>query len=141
MQGKRALSAAFVASVACAGLIREDRSTKTLVMLDDWATVGSHSLFFKHISDTLDHQIEFAMADKGPVNLEAGASAFDNIIMIAPSQKESSLLDGFESEKLAEYLSEGKHNLMVFANAESRRAVRRLANQFGVDFEESGFSL
>jgi len=30
---------------------------------------------------------------------------------------------------------EANHNLMVFADAESKRPIRQLANEFGVEFE------
>lgn len=33
------------------------------------------------------------------------------------------------------------HNLMVFADNKSRKVVRDLANEFGVDFEDYGFSM
>jgi hypothetical protein len=36
---------------------------------------------------------------------------------------------------LTEFLSEKDHNLMVFADKESRKHVRKLVNNFGVDFE------
>lgn len=33
------------------------------------------------------------------------------------------------------------HNLMIFANSESRKTVRELANEFGVDFEDYGYTM
>jgi len=33
------------------------------------------------------------------------------------------------------------HNLMVFLNNESRTIQRDLANEFGVDFEETGYTM
>ena len=30
---------------------------------------------------------------------------------------------------------DANHNLMIFADAESRKSMRSLANEFGVDFE------
>lgn len=30
---------------------------------------------------------------------------------------------------------EANHNLMIFADAESKRPIRQLANEFGVEFE------
>lgn len=36
---------------------------------------------------------------------------------------------------MTEFLSEKDHNLMVFADKESRKHVRKLVNNFGVDFE------
>jgi hypothetical protein len=33
------------------------------------------------------------------------------------------------------------HSLMIFANSESRKTVRELANEFGVDFEDYGYTM
>jgi len=33
------------------------------------------------------------------------------------------------------------HNIMVFANSDSRKVVRDLANEFGCDFDDYGFNL
>lgn len=33
------------------------------------------------------------------------------------------------------------HNLMIFANNKSRKITRDLANEFGVDFEDIGYTL
>jgi KaiC/GvpD/RAD55 family RecA-like ATPase len=33
------------------------------------------------------------------------------------------------------------HNIMIFANSESRKTVRELANEFGVDFEDYGYTM
>lgn len=58
---------AFVVSVAAAsvvsagGLIKQDTATKTLVLLDDWATIETHSILFDHVMGTLGHQLEFDM--------------------------------------------------------------------------------
>lgn len=41
-------------------------------------------------------------------------------------------------EPLTDFLSETDHNMMLFANQESRRHVRKLANNLGVDFESYG---
>ena len=33
------------------------------------------------------------------------------------------------------------HNLMVFASSESRKTVREIANEFGMDFEDFGYTM
>jgi len=33
------------------------------------------------------------------------------------------------------------HNIMIFVNNESRKTVRELANEFGVDFEDYGYTM
>ena len=51
MAATRTLSllAGLVASSASAGLIEEDTTLKTLVLVDDWATLETHSMFFDHV--------------------------------------------------------------------------------------------
>jgi P2-related tail formation protein len=71
-----------------AGLISEEHVTKTLVVLDNWATIESHSVFFSHITDKLGHQVEYAMATTGPnIVKHYDEYYFDNIIFMAPSTK------------------------------------------------------
>ena len=38
-------------------------------------------------------------------------------------------------DDLTEFFDKTGHNLMVFADFDARRHVRKLANNFGVDFE------
>ncbi len=38
--------------------------------------------------------------------------------------------------ELIEYL-EANHNMMIFADAEAKKPVRTLVNEFGVDFESA----
>ena len=62
-----ALKSAFVSTIATAtvvaagGLIKEDTATKTLVLVDDWSTIETHSILFDHLKSTLGHVIEFDM--------------------------------------------------------------------------------
>jgi len=72
-------------------LIETDTDTKTLVLLDDWATTESHSMFFDHVRTNLGHQVEFSMIKdgaqaSGTKALEKeGIATFDNIVLMAPS--------------------------------------------------------
>ena len=34
------------------------------MLLDDWATVETHSTFFNYLSKTIGHEIEFEMANQ-----------------------------------------------------------------------------
>ena len=72
-----------------ANLIKEDTATKTLVVVDDWSTVETHSVFFDHIRSALGHKIEFAMSETGPSGKVKHHDAyyFDNIVMMSPSVK------------------------------------------------------
>ena len=48
---------------------------------------------------------------------------------------ESEVIEGLEAENLIEFLKGENRNLMVFADSESRKHVRKVANGLGVDFE------
>lgn len=62
-------------------------------MLDNWATIETHSVFFSHISNKLGHKIEYAMASTGPNTVKHyDEYYFDNIIFMAPSTKGKRML-------------------------------------------------
>ena len=45
----------FLAVMVKAGLISEEKVTKTLVVVDEWSAIETHSLFFDHVRDRLGH--------------------------------------------------------------------------------------
>jgi hypothetical protein len=62
----------FLPILASAKLISDEMATKTLVLLDSWATIETHSIFFDHIKGSreqgkLGHDVEFAMASEAPI--------------------------------------------------------------------------
>lgn len=88
---------------------------------------GNHTLEFKLISgnpvDTVDIQ-------------QFNKYFYDNIIFMAPSVK------SFGSDlRIADILQyvDFHHNIMIFGSSESRKIVRELVNEFGVDFEDYGY--
>lgn len=44
------------------GLIESEKNTKTLVLLDNFATIETHSTFFAHLEQKLGHELDFEMA-------------------------------------------------------------------------------
>ena len=48
---------------------------------------------------------------------------------------ENEIANGLNVDELTEFFDKTGHNLMVFADFDARRHVRKLANNFGVDFE------
>lgn len=71
-----------------AKLISQEDITKTLIVLDNWATIETHSVFFSHLKDKLGHKLEFAMAATGPhIVKHYDEYYFDNIVFMAPSSK------------------------------------------------------
>jgi len=110
--------------------------------VDTWATLESHSIFFDHIRKmgSGNHTLEFKlMSSNENANIQKfGKYFYDNIILMAPTAKKlpadmsiSSLLDFVDAQ----------HNIMIFLNNESRKISRDIANEFGVDLEEQGFSV
>ena len=48
---------------------------------------------------------------------------------------ENEIASGLNVDDLTEFFDKVGHNLMVFADIDARRHVRKLANNFGIDFE------
>jgi len=64
-------------------------ATKTLVVLDNWATIETHSSMFNYLEEQLNHRLVFEMADSKIKFQEHDQYQFDNVILMAPSVKES----------------------------------------------------
>ena len=61
---------------------------------------------------------------------------YDNIILMAPSVR--SFGAHLKVPDLLEFVDTG-HNVMLFASSDSRRVVRDMANEFGLDYEDYGY--
>jgi len=131
--------AAFLAtspqSSVSANLISNEVITKTLVVLDNWATTETHSIFFDHLRRNLGHEINFSMATQTGSIKFYDTYHYDNILVMAPSVKETDISDDLKVKELIKFFETKGHNLMAFAGIDSRRHIRKLANAFGVDFE------
>ena len=70
------------------GFIKVEKKTATLVLLDSWATIETHSHMFDYIRDTLGHQVTFEMMES-KINLKDSAVQwrFDNVVLMTPSIK------------------------------------------------------
>lgn len=71
---------------ASASLIPKKQGIQTLVLLDDWATLQTHSILF----DTLKkdgHNLVFENAYPGPQIKYYDEFFYDNIILMAPGVK------------------------------------------------------
>lgn len=114
------------------------------MLLDSWATVETHSLFFEHVRKmgSGNHTLEFKLISGSPnedVKLQQFEKYYyDNIILMAPSVR--SFGKEVKVKDLLDFV-DGQHNIMVFASADSRKVVRDIANEFGVDFEDYGYHM
>ena len=144
-------SAAFLAvslligtqSQVRAALQPQKDGIQTLVLLDDWATVETHSIFFETLRKD-GHSLAFESANPPPAIKYFDSFFYDNIILMAPAVKgkqNKKLIDDnidlrtpVSQKELIEFL-DANHNLMIFSDSDVKRPVRELANKFGVEFE------
>lgn len=111
---------------------------RTLVLLDDWHTVDTHSQFFNQIKN-MGYEIDFKVVSKEDFDLSLtyyGEYLYTNIIIMAPSVD----LQSFKKSKLnipelLKYFDDG-HDIMIFADKSSNNYIRELANEFGIDFDD-----
>lgn len=78
----------LTALAASPGFIKVEKKTKTLVLLDSWATIETHSHMFDYLRKTLGHEVTFEMMES-KISLKDSASQwrFDNIVLMTPSVK------------------------------------------------------
>ena len=107
---------------------------KTLVLVDDMHIRDSHSIFFKQLHN-MGYDLDFQVFDDTHVSLTAfGEYLYSNIIIMAPSVSESSA-SSFSIQEMLKYFDSG-HDIMIFADKTANRYIRKLANEFGVDFDD-----
>lgn len=61
---------------------------------------------------------------------------YDNIILMAPTVR--SFGSEIKVKQLLEFVDSGR-NIMVFASSDSRKNVRDIGNEFGLDWEDYGY--
>lgn len=113
------------------------------MLLDNWATIETHSIFFETLKQN-GHSIMFEMVSPAPQIKYYEEFYFDNIILMAPSVRGKvslsltitiiDLKSPISNKDLIEFL-EANHNMMIFLDTDSRKSLKMLANEFGVDFE------
>lgn len=109
---------------------------KTLILLEDWHSIDTHSLFWSQLK-ALSYEIEFKMITDANIKLTYfGEYLYSNIILFAPSYNEDlTSKSDISITKLLKFLDEG-HDLMVFGSKVSGSFIRKLVNEFGVDFDD-----
>ncbi len=71
---------------ASASLIPKKQGIQTLVLLDDWATLQTHSILFEALKKD-GHNLVFENANPGPQIKYYDEFYYDNIILMAPGVK------------------------------------------------------
>ena len=124
--------------------VQEKSENKTLVVVDTWATLETHSIFFDHIRQmgSGNHTLEFKLISGSPTEnvdiQKLNKYYYDNIIFMAPTVK--SLGSDLDIKDILQFV-DFHHNIMIFANNEVRKQIRQLVNEFGVDFEDYGYTM
>ena len=127
-----------LAQVAFSSVMPYKDNKKTLVLLDSWATIETHSIFFDILKRS-GHTLTFEMATNNPPEIKYYEEYFfNNMIIMAPSIKE--LKNPLGHKEIIDFVQAG-HNLMVFGDRDTRKALKNLANEFGIDYENIGFTL
>lgn len=91
-----------------------------MVLLDNFATAELHSEFFNYLQGPFhDHEVEFALFDKVE-NPELSFKeldewAYDNVIIMAPSVKESQISKDLDLKEVINFFKAKDHNMMIFA--------------------------
>lgn len=110
------------------------QTKKTLVILDDWHSIDTHSQFWRQLRETGFEPI-FKMADDNSLTFASyGEYKYDNIILFAPSYEEKAKNDVTISN-LLKFIDDGK-DLMILGNKDSAKFLRNLVNEFGVDYDD-----
>jgi hypothetical protein len=73
-------------STASGSLIPKKQGLQTLVLLDDWATIDTHSIFFESLRRD-GHNLVFEGANPPPQIKYFDDYFYDNVIFMAPNVK------------------------------------------------------
>jgi Oligosaccharyltransferase 48 kDa subunit beta len=76
----------YSSSTTKASLIPKKEGIQTLVLVDDWATLESHSIFFDSLRKD-GHKLIFESVSPAPQIKYYDDFFYDNIIMMAPASK------------------------------------------------------
>jgi hypothetical protein len=86
---------------------------------------------------TLEYKLISSVSDK--VEIQAYNKYFyDNIILMAPTVAAYGI--DLKIKEILEFV-DFHHNIMVFFNNEAKAISRKLANEFGAELEEGGYTL
>ncbi|GAB5033100.1 dolichyl-diphosphooligosaccharide--protein glycosyltransferase 48 kda subunit [Nannochloropsis oceanica] len=108
---------------------------RTLVLLDTFTTIETHSLFFSGLAGR-GHELTYFLASSPDVLLSKyGEPLYDNLIFFAPGTSEftSPSLDG--AEGIVAFV-EGGGNVLMAGEKGMSDLTREIAGEFGVEFEK-----
>lgn len=112
-----------------------DRSLhpRVLVLVDDVAVNASHSLFFKSLADR-GYELAVKLASDPSLALKSyGEYLFDGLILFSPSTEHFG--GSVDAAGILEFVDSGR-DLIVVADPGMSDAIRAIANECGIEFEE-----
>lgn len=107
---------------------------RTLVLLDNWTIRETHSIFFRTLRDR-GFDLTYKTADDSALALvKYGEFLYDNLIIFSPSVEE---FGGSVDVPAITSFIDGGGNVLVAASSNIGEAVRDLASECGVEFDET----
>jgi oligosaccharyltransferase complex subunit beta len=108
-------------------------SQRTLVLLDNWAIRETHSIYFKTLRDR-GYELTYKTADDSSLSLvKYGEFLYDNLVIFAPSVEEFG--GSVDIQAITSFI-DGGGNVLVAASSNIGEAIRDLASECGIEFDE-----
>ena len=110
------------------------QTKRTLILVDDMHLRDTHSTFFKQLHN-MGYELDFQVFDDTHISLTGfGEYLYSNIIIMAPSIADTSI-SSFSIQEMLKFFDSG-HDIMIFADKTANKYIRKLVNEFGVDFDD-----
>lgn len=123
----------ILAMISMASMVHATtKASNTLVLLDSIQLRQSHSLFFQQLIQQ-GHKLTFKTNEEENISLMVhGHALYDALILFTPTA------ETFASLKVSDITAfmQAGHNVLVAADHETGVAVRALANECGIDFDD-----
>lgn len=102
--------ALLLLGLATCEVLPKKEGIQSLVLLDDWSIIETHSIFFDSLKKD-GHQLDFQMVNPAPSIKYYEQYFYDNIILMAPSTKGMQIfvINNFRIEK--PYYKQGSHSI------------------------------
>lgn len=104
---------------------------KVLVVLEDSTIKGTHSIFFKSLTDS-GYTLDFRTTNEKAALKKYGEWNYDNLILFSPS---SATFAGITSLDVIEFVDAG-HNVIVAGSGSIGSAVSTIASECNVEFDQ-----
>lgn len=110
---------------------------KTLVLLDNYLTKETHSLFFKSLKDR-GHALSFKLAKDSTLSLfKYGEPLYHNLILFAPNAEEFGGKIG--KKTILDFIDDGG-NVFMATGSKPGALLREIASECGVEVDSPGSS-